>query len=171
MTYEGIIKEAISKFKGDEATMWGSISDVSEMLEEIRDTMPKLYWGMLRRTHVRMHGRHFNKEFAMWQVSKMHHKGADGRDYEGEHWTIEQTNEVFAKYRGKIPSAYNEWDFYVALNAQYHDYCAWAKRKFTENQDAEIIEMAIAFWFNDEDWPGQTKVWDYFDVVNKRSMA
>lgn len=36
-------------------------------------------------------------------------------------WGMNQAS----KARSKIPSAYNEWDFYVALNAQYHDYCAW----------------------------------------------
>ena len=25
-----------------------------------------------------------------------------------------------------------------------------------------IIDLAVAFWFDDEDWSGTTKVWDYF---------
>ena len=29
--------------------------------------------------------------------------------------------------------------------------------------------MAIAFWFNDDDWGSTTKVWDYFDAKNQIS--
>lgn len=169
MTYKDLVKENVSKFKGDEKVMWASIGKVSDLLEQIKETHPKIYWNFMREQHETMFGKHFNEPYAKWQVKQMHHRGDDGKNYSGEHWSIEATNSVLSKYRSKIPSAYNEWDFYVALNAQYHDYCAWARRQFTDDYETAIIEMALAFWFADEDWIGHTKVWDYFSILNAMS--
>lgn len=162
MTYLEIIKENAAKFRGDEKTMWASVERASALLERIKEEHPDLYWAFLRDQHEAMVGHHFNEAYAKWQVAQMRHKGSDGIEYKGEHWPVEATNGVRAKYPNKIPSEYNEWDFYVALNASYHDFCAWAKKKFPDQAEAEIIELAIAFWFLDEDWGGNTKVWDYF---------
>lgn len=165
MSYKEMVKSNASKFKGSEETMWASIALVSELLDEMVEKHPDLkdrYWAFMRDQHEAMAGRHFNEAYAKWQVSQMHHKGSDGMEYRGEHWPIEATNSVRAKYPNKIPSEYNEWDVYVALNASYHDFCAWAKKKFSDQAEAEIIELALAFWFLDEDWEGNTKVWDYF---------
>lgn len=162
MKYYDIVKENAAKFRGDEKTMWASIESVSVLLEKIKEEHPDLYWSFLREQHEAMVGHHFNESYAKWQVEQMHHKGADGVEYKGEHWNIEQTNGVLSGMRSKIPAAYNEWDFYVALNASYHDFCAWAKRKFAERYEEEVIELALTFWFLDEDWSTKTKVWDYF---------
>ena len=142
--------------------MWASIASVSGLLDVVKEEHPDMYWDFLREQHEAMAGHHFNELYAEWEVEQMHHKGDDSTEYKGEHWSIEETNSVLAKYRSKIPSAYNEWDFYVALNASYHDYCAWAKRTFAERAEEEIIEMAVVFWFLDDDWTTKTKVWDYF---------
>lgn len=162
MTYLEIIKENAAKFRGDEKAMWASIGSVSVLLERIKEEHPDLYWDFLREQHEAMCGHHFNEAYAKWQVERMHHKGEDGTAYKGEHWTLAQTNEVLAKYRPRIPSAYNEWDFYVAMNASYHDFCKSVKKHAPEKFDDLIIDLAIGFWFLDEDWEGTTKVWDYF---------
>lgn len=167
MTYKEIMMANFAKFKGNDTLMWDMIGDVSDFAEEVKEPMPEAYWKLMRKTHIRTVGRHFDKQYAVWQVDGMSHKGDDGKVYEGEHWSIEDTNAVLAKYRSRIPSAYNEWDVYVALNAHYHDYCAWARRKFPNDYESVIIEMAIAFWFNDDDWGSTTKVWDYFDAKNQ----
>lgn len=165
MTYMEMVKHNASKFKGSENVMWESIEKVSETLKKFVEKHPDLkedYWEFMRDQHEAMAGHHFNEPYAMWEVEKMHHKGDDGMIYKGEHWPIEATNSVRSKYQTKIPSEYNEWDFYVALNASYHDLCSWAKKKFADRAEEEIIELAIVFWFLDEDWDGKTKVWDYF---------
>lgn len=167
MTYAEMIRENFPKFKGNEQVMWASVCAMSDMLEQIKDAHSDLYWSFMRKQHVAMFGRHFDKEYAKWQVEQMYHKGDDGKRYEGEHWSIEDTNGVFSKYRGRIHSDYTEWDFYVALNATYHDYCAVLKRINPSGYEAQIIDMAIAFWFMDEDWDGHTKVWDYFSIQNE----
>lgn len=162
MKYYDIVKENAAKFRGDEKTMWASIESVSVLLEKIKEEHPDLYWSFLREQHEAMAGHHFNEPYAKWQVEQMHHKGADGVEYKGEHWNIEQTNGVLSGMRSKIPAAYNEWDFYVALNASYHDFCKAAKKHLPEKADELIIDLSVAFWFEDEDWAGTSKVWDYF---------
>ena len=162
MSYYDIVKSNAAKFRGDEKAMWSSIESVSALLEKIKEEHPDLYWLFLRDQHEVMVGHHFNEAYAKWEVEKMHHKGIDGTTYKGEHWSIEQTNAVLNGMRSKIPSAYNEWDFYVALNASYHDFCKAAKKHMPDKADELIIDLAVAFWFEDEDWEDTTKVWDYF---------
>lgn len=160
--YYKMVKENASKYRGDERVMWASVASVSELLEKIKEEHPDLYWSFLREQHEAMFGRHFNEMYAKWQVEQMRHKGEDGTEYKGAHWSEEETNRVLSKYRSKIPAAYNEWDFFVALNASYHDFCRVAKKHLPEKADELIIELAISFWFLDEDWETTTKVWDYF---------
>lgn len=165
MTYYDMIKENAAKYRGDEKTMWASIGNVSVLLEKAIEKHPDLkeeYWEFMREQHETMCGHHFNEAYAMWQVEQMHHKGDDGTEYKGAHWSVEDTNGFLMKYRPKIPATYNEWDFYVALNAGYHDFCRVVKKHLAEKADEFIIELAVAFWFLDEDWDGATKAWDYF---------
>jgi hypothetical protein len=72
-------------------------------------------------------------------------------------------------YKGKLPAEVTPGDFYVALNTQWHDYICWAKEHFTSDAEAEqaIIEMAVRFWFLDDDWGDNAKVWEYFRKKNK----
>lgn len=54
-------------------------------------------------------------------------------------------------------------DVYVALNAQYHDYCELLKAWFGDNIDTKVVESAINFWFKDDDYKsGGSKVYKYF---------
>lgn len=52
-------------------------------------------------------------------------------------------------------------DVYVAINAQYHDYCKLFDSWFGGNIDNKVFESAITFWFKDVDFDGD-KVWDIF---------
>lgn len=167
MTYAEMVRENYPRFKSNEQVMWNSICAMSKFLEEhVKPVDPASYWQIMRETYVAMRGRHFDKIFGEWQVEQMYHEGSDGKRYEGPHWNIEATNGVYQKYRSRIHADYTEWDFYVALNATYHDFCAVMKRSNPEGYEAQIIELAVAFWFMDEDWEGHTKVWDYFAVMN-----
>lgn len=54
-------------------------------------------------------------------------------------------------------------DVYVALNAQYHDYCELLKVWFDDNIDTKVVESAINFWFKNDDYKsGDNKVYKYF---------
>lgn len=162
--YYDMVKANYSKLRNDDNVMWGHIEMWDKHLEEMREPQPDMYWDIMRKTHEMMYGMHFDKEYAEWQVDHMYHIGDDGREYKGERWSLKDTSGVMQKYRGRIPGEYNEYDVYVALNAQWHDTICTAKRHFSTIEDAEayVIDEAVAVWFNDQDWPSHDKVWRYF---------
>ena len=166
MNYKDLVKNNYQKFKGNDKVMWESVESVSMLLDSMKEAHPDIYWKFMREQHELMFGKHFDHDYAKWQVEQMYHTGDDGKQYKGEHWTMEDTNGVLAKYRSKINSNYNEYDFYVALNAHYHDYCGWAKKQFPDAYEQAIIDMAVQFWFMDQDWPDTSKVWEYFTLIN-----
>lgn len=168
--YKQMIKDNYSKVKGDDAIMWASVALVEELLEEMREHHKERYWQFLRDTHELMYGKHFDKEYAEWEVEQMHHKSADGKVYKGEHWTMEQTTDVMQSYKSKLPAEITPGDFYVALNAEWHDYICWAMEHYESEGEADnaIIEMAVRFWFLDDDWGDNTKVWEYFAMKRKK---
>lgn len=162
--YYDMVKANYSKLRNDDNVMWGHIEMWDKHLEEMREPQPDMYWDIMRKTHEMMYGMHFDKEYAEWQVDHMYHIGDDGREYKGERWSLKDTSGVMQKYRGRIPGEYNEYDVYVALNAQWHDTICTAKRHFSTIEEAEsyVIDEAVAVWFNDQDWPSHDKVWRYF---------
>ena len=169
MRYWEIIKGNIDKFNGDDVKMWASVEMVDALLEEMREHHPQRYWQMLRDTHELFYGKHFDKEYAEWQVERMYHKDKNGITHRGEHWSREQTNAVMASYKSTLPSEVTPCDFYVALNTQWHDYVELMRELFANEEEVEkaIIEGAVRFWFQDEDWDGNDKVWAYFRMKNK----
>jgi hypothetical protein len=148
--------------------MWGSIAIIDALLEEMAEHHKERYWRVMRDTHELMYGKHFDKEYAEFEIEKMHHKCGDFT-YQGEHWSIEQTTEVMQSYKSKLPAEITAGDFYVALNTQWHDYICWAMEHYESEGEADnaIIEMAVNFWFMDDDWEKPTKVWCYFRAKNK----
>ena len=169
MRYWELIKGNIDKIKGDDAKMNKILELTDELLEGMSHPHPERYWQFMRDTHEVFYGKHFDREYAEWQVEQMYHKDKNGRTHRGEHWTLEQTTEVMQSYKSKLPAEVTPADFYVALNTQWHDYICWAMEHFESEDEADnaIIEMAIRFWFTDDDWEKPTKVWCYFRAKNK----
>lgn len=167
--YERMIIDNLAKYKGDEKVMKQSVKLVGNLLEKIKEHHPELYWDFMRDHHEILFGKHFDKEYAEWEVEQMHHESPDGKVYKGEHWSMGQTTEVMQGYKSKLNADITPCDFYVALNAEWHDYICWAKEHFDTDSEADnaIIEMAVRFWFQDDDWEGNTKVWRYFRTKNK----
>lgn len=95
-------------------------------------------------------------------VSQMYHS-SNGRKYVGEKYDLHKAKEVKDRYNGAIPSHYSVEDIYIAINAQYHDYCELFKNWFGDNIDNKIIESAIVFWFKDVDYKHGNKVHKYFE--------
>ena len=168
MSYLDYMKKNYTRVRNDDSVMWGSVAIVSALLEEMREAHPAKYWEVMRKTHEVMFGHHFDEMYAKWQVERMHHTSPNGSVHRGEHWTIDQVMAATNKYRAKLPAEVTEWDLYVALNNQWHDYDNWASSHIDslELRDMAIIDGAIAFWFADEDYPSPTKVWDYFSMKN-----
>lgn len=69
---------------------------------------------------------------------------------------------VYEKLRDA--DSYTIGDIYVAINAQYHDYCELFEKWFGSNFDEKIIASAVDFWFEDDDFDGN-KVWKYFNEM------
>lgn len=107
-----------------------------------------------------MQNGHIDESHAKDIVSQMYHI-TNGKKYIGEKYDMHKAKEVLDKYNGSIQAELA--DVYVALNAQYHDYCDLYKSWFGSNIDNKIIESAITFWFKDVDYNGGNKVHKYFE--------
>lgn len=166
--YYDMVKANYNKLRNDESAMWGSVEIMDKHLEEMMKPHPEKYWQIMRATHELIYGKHFDKEYGEWQVSTMHHKCGD-KTYKGEHWSIEETTSVMTQYRAVLSPEVTPYDFYVALNSEWHDYHCWAKEHFAVEGEMEgaIIDGAVRFWFRDDDWPTSDKVWCYFALKAK----
>ena len=154
MNYRHMVEHAKKAGVANEKTMWESIDSFSELLEELKESHPKLYWEFIRKQHGIMYNDHYDEAFAMWDVSQMHSTDKSGMKKEGAHWTADQIEAAMAGH--KFPMGTTKWDKYVAMNASYHD---WNK----ECDDAQILKIGYAFWFADEDWGNESKIWEYME--------
>jgi hypothetical protein len=104
--------------------------------------------------------KHLDEQEAKKIVHTMFHY-LKGRKYIGENYTMTKAEEVFDKYSLHNTGA-TIADVYVAINAQFHDYCELFYNWFGHSDiDECIIESAVKFWFDDEDYKG-SKVYKYF---------
>lgn len=94
-------------------------------------------------------------------VDSMYHIAND-KKYTGEKFDMNKAKEVYEKYHTYFTSPASIDEVYIAINAQYHDYCELFKKWFGSNIDTKIIESAVEFWFKDVDYKGMNKVQDYF---------
>lgn len=86
-------------------------------------------------------------------------------EYIGEKYDMQKAHEVCNKFKDKLEEDIEVADVYVAINAQYHDYCELFEKWFGKgNFDEMIFESAIAFWFDDVDF-GEDKLWKYFNEL------
>lgn len=107
---------------------------------------------------------HFNKQEAKRTVDEMYHV-KDGKKYIGEKYDMQKAHEVCSKFKDKLEDEVEVADVYVAINAQYHDYCELFEKWFGKgNFDDMIFESAISFWFDDIDF-GEDKLWKYFNEL------
>lgn len=78
-----------------------------------------------------------------------------------EKFDMDKAHKVYEKLSN---GNYTIGDIYVAINAQYHDYCELFEKWFGNNFDEKIIASAVDFWFEDDDFDGN-KVWKYFNEM------
>ena len=105
---------------------------------------------------------HFTEMEARNIVNSMYHN-YNGKRVSGEIFTMEKAREVLNQHRSDMHSDATAEDVYVAINAQYHDYCPLFKQWFGSNTDNKIIESAILFWFKDDDYHKGSKLMNYFE--------
>lgn len=153
MNYKTMIEDARSKGLTNETAMWTSIDNLSEILEVMKAEHSDLYWKFMRKQYGILYSNHYGPDFAEYDVSQISYTDANGAHHTGRHWTKEEIEAATSGRR--FPSGTTLCDKYVAYNAAYADFC----KHFTEEQ---ILDIAFDFYFADEDWKSNTKVWDYF---------
>lgn len=163
MTVYDIIAK-YGKGKG-ENQMWESVKYISDFIEPMEKSHPEEYWKFIKGLYATIAGKHYNEEFAIWQVNQMYFENKNGKVHKAPYWTTEEVKEVYESIKSKIPQVYNCWDFYVALNMIKSDNYCLLQGWFTDNSniDDKIIEMTINY-FNDKDAPyPDSKIWCYFN--------
>ena len=145
-----------------------SDSQLSEMLEGLNHEdkqrlMEMMYSKDSYNKMNYMHDEDISEQEAKYIVSQMYHTSND-KKYIGEKYDMHKAKEVLTKY-GSSLGRVNPVDIYIAINAQYHDYCDLYKSWFGSNIDHKIIESAITFWFKDVDCQGGNKVYKYFKNI------
>lgn len=153
MKYKEMVIEAYSNGLSSEKIMWQSVGDIDMILENMKAEHPDEYWAFIRKTHQNLFGNHYNEEFARCDVAQMEYTDRDGEHHQGEYWS---KSAICEATKDKIfPPKTTDWDKYVGYNAMHADLC----KSFG---DSEILEAAYLFWFADEDWKEDGKVWQYF---------
>lgn len=156
MNYKQMVEAAVKSGAGDKA-MWASVDVTSELMDQLEHQHPELYDHYMRKAHEAIYGKHYNRHFAEEDVEKLHSTDRDGKVHYGAYWTIEQIKDATADK--KFPAGTTDWDKFVAYNAAHHDFC----KHF---DDAAILNIAYLFFFADEDWKGDAKVWAYMTMKN-----
>lgn len=151
--YKKMIEEARKTGRASEEAMWRSVENVEELLEEIKEHHPDMYHHFIRKEHEALYGPHFDCQFAKYTVEGLEYTDAEGVRQTGAHWTPEQVEAAWARKAFKPGTT--PWDKYVGANAMYADLCK-------EFSDEEVLKAAYLFYFADEDWKGDGKVWQYF---------
>ena len=153
MNYREMVNHAKKSGVTNEQTMWESIDSFSELLEELKETHPQMYWDFMRKQHGIMYKGHYDEKYAIYDVSQIRYTNKVGEKKEGAYWSVDQIES--ATQAMKFPEGTTKWDKFVAGAIMYSDLC----KKF---DDAQIIDAMYAFFFNDEDWSGvYPKLWAY----------
>ncbi len=154
MEYKAMIEAAV-KNGGGEKTMWKAVEAADQAMEYIRKNSPQEYDCLLRSLYVALCGKHYNRELAEQDTQAICYTDAGGNERHGAYWTAEQ---IESATQGKsFSNSTTLWDKYVAYNAAYADFC----KKF---DDEQVMDIAYLFFFADEDWKGENKVWEYMSA-------
>lgn len=156
MDYKQMITD-FANHGGDEKKMWASVAVTADAMDVLKELAPEKYDCFMRKMSETLYGKHYTEELARLDVSKMHSTDANGNKHTGAHWTIEEIESATSGMA--FPKTTTKCDKYVAFNASWHDL-----NKVLP--DEKILEAAHVFWFGDEDWDSDGKIWDYM-MINK----
>lgn len=156
MNYQGIMETAVKNGGGEKALL-KSMETINIAMNYLKEHDPEQYDCLMRDLYADLYGKHYNKELAEQDVEHICYTDKNGATHRGAHWTTEQIEQVTQGKR--FPEKTTPWDRYVAYNAAYADFC----KKFADEQ---ILDIAYLFFFADEDWKTDSKIWDYM-TANK----
>ena len=129
--------------------------------ERLKDAHREKYNYLMREVFGVLNNHHYDEHYAQKDISCMEYTDKEGKKRKGGHWTLEEADEQYKKMQ--IPSSVNRFDWWVGINATYADLC-------TALDEESILKSAYLFWFKDEDWLGDTKIFDYFTLKIKKEM-
>jgi hypothetical protein len=161
MKYSELIEEARQKGVSGEKIMLKSVEDIDNLLCTVKQYDKQAYWDFIMATYATLYQNHFQtEEFARWFVDNMESTQADGKKFKGQYWTCEQVYDAYKSMGVTVPSEVTKLDLYVAANAAKHD---WG-RKF---DDSKVLEIGYMFYFDDEDYPHNDKVYRYMTMTKE----
>ena len=163
--YIKMIDEARAKGLTSEKIMNASIADVEDLLKQIKEAHPDLYWKFIKRQHEHLFGCHYNENFGMWRIEQMHYKDKQGVVHHAPHWTKDQHKAAYDSVKSKIPSTYNMYDFAVVLEMLWSDdiclFRTWGPEATDAQLEGKVGEAAVNY-LNDDDDP-DCKIWHRFE--------
>lgn len=144
----------------------GEITCVDDMImrnlidesRRIRKHNPELFEKYSREQFGMLNGDHYTKEYAEHDVEHLEYTDEHGTRHYGAHWTPEQVERATSSL--PFGEEVTRWDKFVAFNVMYSDTC----KVLTEDQ---IIRAAHQFFFSDEDFAGENKIWSYMMMTSK----
>lgn len=167
MNYYDLIKKYGAN-KGEQA-MWMATKRISDYIRPMKEENPKEYWRLIKSTYADMCGKHFNQEFAKWQMEQMYYTDKDGNKHYAPYWSEEAMKQEYEKHKAKIENpVYNMYDYMVVMNMIKSDYCnllhKWFPTATNEEMLCKINELTVN-WLNDKDNPfgDGVKAWCYFN--------
>lgn len=120
-------------------------------------------WYRKEHLDVHMSDSHIDEHTAKELVAEMFHIEND-KKFVGEKFSMIRAKEILAMHKASLPENVTAEEIYIAINAQYHDYCKLFKSWFGSDIDKKIIDSALVFWFKDIDYKGESKVMEYFMI-------
>lgn len=152
--YKDMVTHAREAGIANEEIMNAEINNIDRLLCDLKEEHPELYWDFIREAHENIYGEHYDETFAMYDVDNLTYTDKMGVKRKGAHWTNEEIKG--ATSNRKFPNGTTDWDKYVAFNTMYADLCK-------EFDDASILKAGYLFFFADDDWEGDGKVWSYMN--------
>jgi hypothetical protein len=146
----------------NEKKMWSNVEDIDAVLCALKKHDEDLYWEFMRETYGLLHENHYaDEDWAMWDVSCLSWVDKEGKKHEGAHWSMEQVEEATKSMQ--FHPAVTKYDKYVAFNAAYAD---WNKTF----DDSQILHIAYDFYFDDDDFKGDDKIWEYMKMTHSHKV-
>lgn len=154
--YKQMIERARQDGVTSDKVMWQSIADVDALLTEVGVVNPEIVRKFVRHQHELLYGPHYNEAMAIEAVKEIRYTDRDGKQRTGAYWTVEEVEDAT---RGmSFPSGTTKWDKWVAFNVFRSDVC----RQLDDNA---VLQSAYAFFFGDEDFSGEGKIWQYMNCM------
>lgn len=154
MDFKTMVESAV-KNGADEKKMWQSVYLAEDVMEYLQETAPGKYDCFLRKFNEIFNGKHYNEEFATEDVGRLRYTDKEGNEHTGAHWTMDEVETATAGMT--FPNGTTKFDRFVAFNAAYADFC----KSFS---DEDVLRIAYDFYFADEDWKGNGKIWEYMSM-------